>query len=51
MIIGINILGGTQTDIGADTGFKGDEIQRTATHTEIAQIVLQHQRNLSIMES
>ena len=51
LIIGICILGGTQTDIGTDTGFKGDEIQGTATHTEITQIVLQHQRNLSIMQA
>lgn len=50
LIIGICILGGTQTDIGADTGFKSDEIQRTATHTEITQIVLQHQRDFGIMQ-
>lgn len=50
LIIGICILGGTQTDIGTDTGFKGDEIQGTATHTEITQIVLQQQRDFGIMQ-
>ncbi len=50
LIIGISILGGTQTDIGTDTGFKSDEIQRTTTHTEITQVVLQHQRDFGIMQ-
>jgi len=51
LIIRIGIFGSTQADIGTDTCFNGDEIQGTTTHTEIAQVVLQHQGDFGIMQS
>ena len=49
--IGIHVFCGFQTHIKAGTSFQGEEIQRTAIHAEHAQVVTQHQRNLSIMQA
>lgn len=49
--IGVDILGGPQPDIDAGACLKGDEIEGVSVDAEKAQVALQHQGDLGVVEA